>query len=146
MTHDDKLVWMVQWAARNNAVLALEGECGFGRACVGVLAGNSGDPDEVIYPDYEWYDEGYTKRLDDNGIVWTPKDTYHIHPCVAVLGRGEPAEAQLYDWLQWFDNNGFVLEAGTVSREELMRLGPIEILLCKHLYARMVKKPNSTGG
>ena len=109
---------MAVWAARNGLQLVLEGECGFGRECVGVLADGK-------YPDYEWYDAEYTERVDQNGEVWAPKDAYHKHPCVAVLGRGEPAEVQLYEWLLWFDANGFVLERGDVELPKPMGITAI---------------------
>ena len=130
MSHDEKIQWMAMWASKNNLVLHLEGECGFGRDCVGVSTGSS-------YPDYEWYDDDY-ERADKNGEVWTPKDAYHKHPCVAVLGRGQEAEEQLYEWLKWFDGNGFKLETGVQAVDP--KLGAIGFMLGKHLYARMVKQ------
>jgi hypothetical protein len=131
MTHQDKIEWMEQWATANGLELTLEGECGIMRECVGVLCGN-------IYPDYEWYDEEW-ERIDPNGEVFTPENAYHKHPCVAVLGRGENAEAQLYDWLKWFDDNGFKLETGGVPMEK----GYDELiwrLLGQDKYARMVRQ------
>jgi hypothetical protein len=86
LTHEEKIQWMAVWAASNNLQLNLEGECGFGRECVGVSADGS-------YPDYMWYDSNWD-RLDPNGEVWTPPNAYHKHPCVAVLGRGEEAAAE----------------------------------------------------
>lgn len=130
MTHEEKVQWMAVWAARNNVALTLEGECGFGRECVGILA-------DGCYPDYEWHDDETYERLDQNGDVWTPENAYHKHPCVAVLGRGEPAESQLYDWLRWFDANGFKVETGAAKMDP--RLGAIGILLGKHRYVRMVR-------
>lgn len=130
MTHDEKVKWMAYWAAQNGLQLKLEGECGFGRECVGVSV-------EETYPDYEWYDDDYN-RIDPNGDVWLPENAYHKHPCVAVLGRGEVAEAQLYEWLKWFDDNGFKLETG--DQEYDKRLGALAIVLGKHRYQRMVKK------
>src|SRR5574343_1862446 len=123
---------MAVWAPKNGLRLNLKGECGFGRECVGVEI-------DGHYPDYEWHDEskGY-ERLDNNGDVWTPADAYHKHPCVAVLGRGENAEAQLYEWLKWFADNGFHLETGSLPIDKSI---PIELtlIMCKHKYARMVK-------
>ncbi len=133
MTHEEKIQWMAVWAAKNGLQLQLAGECGFGRECVGVLA-------EHQYPDYEWHNEADWTRADPNGEVWTPKDAYHKHPCVAVLGRGEDAEAQLYDWLRWFDDNGFVVDTGDNPKEEWEGLGVIGLMMGKHRYARMVKK------
>ncbi len=128
-----KVEWMAVWAAKNNAALKLKGECGLGRECVGIVVGE-------LYPDYEWYDEETYNRIDKNGDIWTPEDAYHKHPCVAVLGRGKQAEAQLYEWLKWFDNNGFKIEEGEVKRDTPFR--PIELMIGKHRYARMVKEEN----
>jgi len=133
MTHEAKVQWMAVWAAKNGLQLQLEGECGFGRECVGVTA-------EGVYPDYEWYDDvdhGYA-RLDKNGDVWKPNDAYHKHPCVAVLGRGEASEAQLYDWLRWFDAHGFKVERGDQRMDPV--LGVVGLLMGKHRYVRMVRR------
>lgn len=128
MTREEKLNWMACWTANHACTLALEGECGFGRECVGILVGES-------YPDYEWHDDNTYERLDNNGDVWIPPDAYHKHPCVAVLGRGEEAESQLYEWLKWFDDNGFKIESGFVPNVR----DPILMMLGKHKYQRMVK-------
>jgi hypothetical protein len=93
MTHEEKIEWMAIWCAKNKVALDLSGECGFGRECVGISTGD-------CYPSYEWDDDQNYKRIDNNGDVWRPPNAYHKHPCVAVLGRGEPAEAELYDWLR----------------------------------------------
>ena len=128
--HKKKLAWMADWCAKNTLALNLNGECGLGRECVGVSNGDN-------YPDYEWHDENTYERMDSNGEVWTPPDAYHKHPCVAVLGRGKKAEEQLYDWLKWFDENGFRVESGLQPVSP--SLGPIAYLLGKHKYCRMVK-------
>lgn len=134
MSRDEKIQWMATWAAKNGLQLVLEGECGFGRECVGVSVGGN-------YPDYEWYDDETYNREDNNGKVWTPEDAYHKHPCVAVLGRGENAEGQLYEWLKWFDENGFVLETGSQPiKPEHMGIAALMVALGKHRYARMVRK------
>lgn len=132
MTHEEKIQWMAVWAAKNGAQLQLEGECGFGRECVGISVDGS-------FPDYCWHDETTWERADQNGDVWRPADAYHKHECVAVLGRGEPAEAQLYDWLKWFSDNGFVVETGDQPMDP--KLAVLGLMLGKHRYARMVKKP-----
>lgn len=131
MEHQEKIDWMIQWAHKNKLRLELEGECGFGRECVGVLA------DTVGYPDYKWSDNETWERLDKNGDVWVPEDAYHKHPCVAVLGRGTAAESQLYEWLKWFDDNKFSVETGMSEKKNLHL---IEIVMGKHKYARMVKQ------
>jgi len=128
MTHKEKIAWMANWVVKHKAMLVLEGECGFGRECVGILIDGK-------YPDYEWYEDW--DRMDNNGEVWMPKDAYHKHPCVAVLGRGEEAESQLYDWLKWFDDNGFVIEAGWVELSPSIDF--LDVMLGRDRYCRMVK-------
>lgn len=135
MTHAEKIKWMKQWCERNGARLELVGECGFGRECVGVVCLG-------VYPDYTWRDndstsENYYERIDPNGDVFTPADAYHKHDCVAVLGRGEYAEAQLYDWLKWFEENGFELKSGDVPEEELIK-GIPDFLVVRR-WVRMVR-------
>lgn len=129
MKHEKKIEWMAVWAAKNKMKLELEGEVGFGRPCVGVVSDSS-------YPDYMWYDEEF-ERVDNNGDVWCPENAYHKHPCVAVLGRGKEAEEQLYEWLKWFDENGFRLETGPLKMNP--DLGAIGILLGHNRYSRMVR-------
>lgn len=128
MKHEEKISWMIMWAHKNKVVLDLEGECGFGRECVGVSANGN-------YPDYMWYNKDYD-REDNNGDVWCPDDAYHKHTCVAVLGRGEHAEAQLYDWLKWFDDNGFVVEQ---SLKDTSGMHPIQVMFSGTTNVRMVK-------
>jgi hypothetical protein len=135
MTHQEKINWMANYAVKNKVVLDLEGEVGFGRECVGITMGGT-------YPDYVWYDDEY-ERIDNNGNVWTPKNAYHKHECVAVLGRGEEAEAQLYEWLKWFDNNGFVVER--TANVNAKNLYPFELLMGKHEHFRMVRKGCNDG-
>lgn len=132
ITHQQKLEWMAMYAVRNHCQLELAGECGFGRECVGILR-------EGVYPDYEWEDNDTCERLDKNGDVWTPPDAYHKHPCVAVLGRGEAAESQLYDWLTWFESNGFTLQSGDLPVGRSRIPIALEIALGRHRYHRMVK-------
>ena len=130
MKHSEKIDWMILWAHKNKVRLELEGECGLGRECVGILA-------EGHYPDYKWYDEDWN-RADNNGDVWIPDNAYHKHECVAVLGRGEVAEAQLYDWLKWFDDNNFKVE---VSDKVIPKdLDPLIIMLQGIHEVRMVKQ------
>lgn len=128
MSHEEKIAWMADWCVKNGLVLKLESECGIGRGCVGVVGNES-------FPSYEWIGDDY-ERIDANGDVWTPPNAYHKHPCVAVLGRGEEAESQLFDWLQWFDANGFVVEQG----EHPGQFDEIDLLFGKDRYCRMVRK------
>jgi len=130
LRHADKIAWINEFAKKNGAVVDLAGECGFGRECVGLMINET-------FPDYYWYDDEWD-RIDNNGDVWTPENAYHKHPCVAVLGRGEKAESQLYRWLKWFDDNNFKLE--TIKNENADKLDPIELLLGRAFFYRMVKQ------
>jgi hypothetical protein len=136
-TRHRKIVWMAVWAANNGLQLVLDGEVGICRKCVGVSANDQ-------YPSYYWYKEGgyddEVDRIDNNGRVWYPKDAYHKHPCVAVLGTGIEAEDQLYKWLRWFDKHGFVVEKGFNERPKDRPYEVVEIIMGKHTYARMVRK------
>ena len=136
ISHAEKIAWMAMWCAKNKVALNLEGECGFGRECVGILTDGS-------YPDYEWYDPKTHERVDKNGEVWIPPDAYHKHSCVAVLGRGEDAESQLYDWLKWFDANGFVVKTGPQPLNP--HEGIFGIALGRHTYKRMVRSTSHAG-
>jgi hypothetical protein len=129
IAHSEKIQWLQEWCARNGVRLQLEGECGFGRECVGIAAGSEG-----TYPDYQWYDDDF-ERVDSNGEVWIPEHAYHKHPCVAVLGRGEGPEAELYDWIRWFDANGFKPQ----TSKNTARLHPLEIAMGRGEHHRMVK-------
>lgn len=130
MTHDEKITWMALWAVKNNCQLTLNGHVGFGRECVGIIADGN-------YPDYAWYNDELD-REDKNGDVWCPTGAYHKHECVAVLGRGEIAEAQLYEWLRWFDRNNFKIETGSLPIKKGFAR-EMQIMLGQHVYARMVR-------
>ena len=130
MTHNEKLLWLLNWCKEHGATLSLNGTCGFCRPCVGILI-------EDLYPDWEWYDEETWDRIDENGDVWVPPDAYHKHPCVAVLGHGEGSESQLYEWLKWFEDNNFTIETGDLENH----MDPlVSLLMGKNRYARMVRR------
>ena len=131
MTHNKKITWMALWAVKNNCQLSLEGHVGFGRECVGIIADGN-------YPDYAWYNSDSYEREDKNGDVWRPNGAYHKHDCVAVLGRGEAAEAELYEWLKWFDRNNFKIETGSLPIKKGFA-GQMQIMMGQHVYARMVR-------
>ena len=54
-------------------------------------------------------DSTYLDYEDQRGI-WTPEDAYHKHDCVAVLGHGDDALEQLYQWAKWLDENRYGVE------------------------------------
>lgn len=124
----EKIEWLKDWCKKEGLTLVLEGECGFGRECVGVASENGG-----TYPDYEWYNDDY-EREDNNGDVLIPPDAYHKHPCTAVLGRGDIAIQQLYLWCKWFDENNFHYQKTKVECTN-----PIGLMLGRDWQHRMVK-------
>ena len=126
----DKLAWLQTWCSSEKLQLILEGECGFGRECVGIASQNDG-----TYPDYIWYDEDFTDRIDQNGEVWIPTEAYHKHPCVAVLGRTDEAISQLYEWCKWFSDNKFHYICTEIDCND-----PIELLLGRDKQHRMVRE------
>lgn len=132
LTHEEKIQWMAVWAAERGLRLVLEGECGFGRPCVGVEI-------DGHYPAYQWDFDRDTYEYKIGKEVWTPPNAYHKAPVVAVLGRGEVAESQLYDWLKWFDDNGYVLETGAVPLEKDQFKAVMQLFMGNHKYARMIK-------
>ncbi len=131
MTREQKIEWMAVWAAKNGCALALEGEVGIGRPCVGILVDGN-------YPDYHWYAEKTYERCDPNGEVFAPRDAYHKHDCVAVLGRGEEAETQLFEWLTWFDDRGFKV---TSNMDAEIARDPIRVMMGQHNIVRIQRKP-----
>jgi hypothetical protein len=128
----EQIAWLERWCAEQGLNLVLEGECGFGRDCVGVASMD----ESGTYPDYQWYDKDY-EDISGSGGVWTPEDAYHKHPCTAVLGRGDVAIAQLYEWCVWFEENGFVYER---TRAEGI-IDPIDLMLGRDFHHRMVRRP-----
>lgn len=135
MDRGSKMTWMLDWCEKHGLQLELQGEVGFGRECVGVTHDGN-------YPDYASW--GSDDSWDGGTEVWAPENAYHKHPCVAVLGRGEEAESQLFDWLRWFDANGFRLVTG--KRAPDPRLGGLAALLGKDRFARMVKSKEAADG
>jgi hypothetical protein len=100
MNLEEKIIYMQSWCSKHGLELTLSGECGFGRPCVGVI-----HPVIQVYPSYVKYDENWEYVFGED--VWTPKDAYHKHSCVAVLGQTDESIEQLYTWIKWFDDNGY---------------------------------------
>lgn len=106
-THQEKLAWLEKWCSAHELTLDLEGECGFGRECVGVSDGMGG------WVDYDTFDWDTMQRLpEQEGLApgEDAPDAYHKHDCLAVLGRGEGAEAQLYAWVHRLAEAGVRIE------------------------------------
>lgn len=85
------------WAARHGATAQFAGTCGIGRDCVGITLGSN-------YLDYSHI---YDLDPQPDPWPWTPEDAYHKHDCMAVLGHGPGAVAQLYEWVTWLDQHGW---------------------------------------
>jgi hypothetical protein len=116
MTTEQMIAEIKAYAADNRCYFEPEGEVGFGRECVGVLA-------EGKYPDYEWHDADF-ERADPNGDVWVPPDVdaYHKHECIAVLGRGPRAIEQLHAWVVKLRESGAVIERRARQPENVVDL------------------------
>lgn len=97
------------WAADNKAVFDWEGECGFGRECVGISRGG--------HWVYLTVCGGEEYRIIEGGPPWdlvcappeTP-DAYHKTDCMAVLGRGEERIQQLFFWVKKLADNNVGIE------------------------------------
>lgn len=98
-----------QFATKHKLIFEDEGECGFGRECVGFLDKRG-----------HWLDFNPTKS-DGAGnrepmvelqcaAVEPPAgvDNYHKHDCMAVLGRGDEAIIGLAKWVQKINSAGNV--------------------------------------
>lgn len=120
------------FADRNGVKLTLEGECGFGRECVGIIGINE------HYVSYAWDLNEDTWEYDGGSDgIFKPENAYGKHPCVAVLGRDNDSINQLYEWLKWFEENGYEVE----TKKRVIPLGedPIETLFKSTHTVRMVK-------
>ena len=94
-----------QFALKHKVIFDEEGECGFGRECVGFRDGcwishnpyeSGGDYNPI---------EGFKcpEAHPPEGV-----NAYHKHDCLAVLGRGDEAVIQLATWVQHMEAQGEV--------------------------------------
>jgi hypothetical protein len=129
MADPDNLAEMEQflrdWAADNKAVYDWEGECGFGRECVGIRVGDH-------WIDLMGYDGEWRPLPDapDWPLVCSPPETpdaYHKSDVLAVLGRGPDAITQLYHWVKKLESNN--MEVRVIERTLKPDAHPIELLL-----------------
>ena len=89
MKYDNKkFIWLAAYAAEIGARLSLDGQCGIGRDCVGIMSQHS-----------------YLELPEDT--PGKPTKAYHKHSCLAVLGHDEDAFNQLYDWCVALKNDGY---------------------------------------
>lgn len=99
-----------EFADKHKVYFEQQGECGFGRECVGLTNGREGnyiDYNPTDNVDYEPIEHLKDERLWD--IV--PQSAYHKHDCFAVLGRGEEAIKQLSEWIDKLKELDVTLES-----------------------------------
>jgi hypothetical protein len=95
-----------RFAAEHKIVFEEEGECGFGRECVGFTSGRG-------YIDHNPISVGNNyERIKDLECkdCYPPSgvEAYHKHDCLAVLGRGKGAIIGLASWVQKLEAAGKV--------------------------------------
>lgn len=96
-----------EFANRFKLIFEDEGECGFGRECVGLMKNtNWVNYNPINMETYENIEEFYDERL----YEIAPEDAYHKHNCLAVLGRGEKAIRQLSEWVDKLNDLGATIE------------------------------------
>ena len=84
------------FARRHAVVFDDEGECGFGRKCVGFCRGTSWvSYNPYRYPDFDAIEELQCDAIGD----CRPSNAYHKYDCLAVLGRDDEAIEQLAMWV-----------------------------------------------
>jgi hypothetical protein len=98
------------FAIEHKVIFDDEGECGFGRPCVGFRDGSwiAHNPDKMKPSewghDYHPIDDLKCDAcLPPEGV-----DAYHKHDCLAVLGRGDDAITQLAEWVVYMQSQGRV--------------------------------------
>lgn len=105
-TEDYKKV-IQDFANKHKLIFEDEGECGFGRECVGLTSGSNWveyNPCDSI--NYNRIEDFYCEEFYDI----TPEDAYHKHECLAVLGRGPEAIKQLGEWVTSLNEIGVTIE------------------------------------
>lgn len=110
------------FAIQHKLIFEDEGECGFGRECVGLLS-KSGN-----WLDYNPRNNTTFEPIDgcQSEDVYPPSDVeaYHKHSCMAVLGRGNEAIIGLAKWVQKLNSIGNVriieFETGATGMQVLI--------------------------
>jgi hypothetical protein len=121
--------WLTDFAhgMAKGAYFEDNGECGFGRSCVGISIHGS-------YPDYDCEDDAQCPPPET-------KDAYHKHDCLAVLNHGNTEEAirQLYAWCRKLESNGYKRIAIAPVPLDPKIPSALSILLGKHESKRIVR-------
>lgn len=100
-TREAQIVYLTEWAARYRCSLQLNGQVGFGRDCTGILK------DSTYIDTQDAKNATAYNHESEPGSWWEPEDSYHKHDCLAVLGHGDEALDQLYQWVKWLDAHGW---------------------------------------
>jgi hypothetical protein len=94
-----------KFALEHKIIFDEEGECGFGRKCVGFNSGDSWiDHNPINNKTYK----PIKKFACVNAMPPEGVNCYHKHNCLAVLGRGEEAVIQLATWVKSMQKAGRV--------------------------------------
>lgn len=110
MTTPDDLAekedFLRNWAADNKCAYDPEGECGFGRECVGITYGGHWVD---LGPPKQWENFSFPEVLPE---AHAPEgvNAYHKHDCLAVLGRGPVAIDGLYLWVRKISDANLVVK------------------------------------
>lgn len=118
--------YLKKWAADNKCIFEDEGEIGFGRECVGIVA-------KEHFVDY-------SGLIDDEtwGFPFTvPVDAYHKGDYLAVLGRGENAILQLYEWVKEIESKGYTVKQS--PRQPKPNEHPLQTLMSGLTKVELVK-------
>ncbi len=136
MTKKQHIQNIQEFANKHKVVLELEGECGFGRECVGLLHGNNYvDFNPTDDTTYEYIKGFFDPRLDE---IMPPK-AYHKHDCLAVLGRDEESIRQLSEWVDKLKELDVTIESYDTGATGVQAL----ISGITHMAVK-VNKPNTT--
>lgn len=96
-----------EFANRFKLIFEEEGECGFGRECVGLTNGsNYVDYNPTDSVSYDYIEGFYNEKLYDIA----PQNAYHKHNCLVVLGREESSIIELSEWVDKLNELGAVVE------------------------------------
>ncbi len=100
MTYKEAKKVCESFALKHKVIFEDEGECGFGRECVGINSGGTWlgfNPSDTCFKPLKAY------YMPDFPVV---PNHYHKHDCLAVLGTGETAVIELGEWLEKINTAG----------------------------------------
>ena len=121
LTSEEARAICTRFANEHKVFFDEEGECGFGRLCVGFRDGNWIDYNPTHDATYELIPDA-----DSGELVWPPDgvNAYHKHDCMAVLGRGDEAVIGLARWVLSLEAAGSVemvkFQTGAIGDQALI--------------------------